>query len=158
MKVMKAFILVIAIILIVACDNIDCSYMNTVYTTYQIKQGEEKIDTLKDTLSISTKRRNGTDSLVLNKAVGATAFDLPISYVNLKDTFVFYRKGERVIFDTVVIEKTNIPHFESVDCSPKYFHEIIDVAYTQNGIERIDVKNTQVTYEPKDHFYIYFKH
>lgn len=150
----------------VACSSIDCPFMNTVYTTYQLKQGEEKTDTLRDTLSVWIHRFDKTDSVVLNKAVNVTSFNLPMSYTNLEDSLFFcivheVSKEPKVcssVLDTVVVKKTNTPHFESVDCSPKYFHEITDVNHTNNGINFIEIKNTSVTYEPKNHFYIYFKH
>lgn len=157
---------VVLLIQMVACSSIDCPFMNTVYTTYQLKQGEEQADTLRDTLSVWIHRFDATDSVVLNKAVNVTSFNLPMSYTNPEDSLFFciVHKGSKesqvfsMILDTVVVRKTNIPHFESVDCSPKYFHEITDVNYTHNGINLIEIKNTSVTYEPKNHFYIYFKH
>ncbi|MDO4820150.1 MAG: DUF6452 family protein [Prevotella sp.] len=153
-------LLVVAVVVIIAsCSNVDCPFMNSVYTTYQIKDLEGKTDTLKDTLTVSIRKYNGVDTILLNKAVQKTSFDLPISYIAPADTFFFHRYGDEMrVTDTVTVEKTNTPHFESVDCAPKYFHDITNVHFTQHGIEHIEIMKRKVTYEPQDHFYIVFKH
>ena len=61
--------------------------------------------------------------------------------------------------DTVTVTKENHPHFESVDCSPAYFHTITAVSTTHNAIDSVVIKNPDVNYDTsKKHFYIYFKH
>ena len=47
-----------------------------------------------------------------------------MSYANSADTLYFEVQDrlERVFKDTVIVAKDNQPHFESIDCSPSYFH------------------------------------
>ena len=118
--------------LTVSCSSIDCPLNSLVYTQYQLMTADGRIDTLTDTLTISTSRMtDGSDSVLINKNVKTTGFSLPISYAQ----------------------------FESVDCSPSYFHTITGVTTTHNAIDSIVIKNPDVNYDTsKKHFYIYFKH
>ena len=158
---MQKIIGAIAIALLVcACSSIDCPIQNTVYTTYKIYNKVEKVDTLRDTLTVYSKRVEGTDSVFINKDIKVTNFSLPISYMADADTLVFEFKNVKSIIlkDTVTVSKTNTPHFESVDCSPSYFHNLTGVKYTKNKIDSIVIKNTTVSYDAsKEHFHIYLK-
>lgn len=147
--------------LVTACSSIDCPLNNTVYTIYVLKNAELKPDTLKDTLYVWTPRQVTElgDTVLLNRSVRTTTFSLPMSYVNDVDVLCFLRQTTKqtLLLDTVWVYKTNTPHFESVDCSPNYFHEITDVKLTHNGIDSIVIASKTVNYVPKDNFYIYFK-
>jgi hypothetical protein len=141
-----------------ACSSVDCPLENTVYTVYNLYKSTEKTDTLSDTLTISTQRKDGTDSILINKDVNITTFSLPISYTQPEDILIFRVSGATVLTDTVKIAKTNIPHFESVDCSASYFHKITGVSHTRNAIDSITINNANVTYDAtKETFHIYFK-
>ena len=52
--------------LMAACSTLDCPLNNTVYTKYRLAGN---ITTLTDTLTISTNRIEGTDSVLINKDV-----------------------------------------------------------------------------------------
>lgn len=140
-----------------ACTSIDCPFNHTVATTYLLK-GE--VDTLTDTLTITTKRLDGLDTVLLNRSVKTDSFSLPMSYVRAEDVLVFTLTDttNTVTRDTVWVSKTNRPHFESVDCALSYFHTITGVKSTNHAIDSIIIKNTEVTYDAsKGHFHIYFK-
>ena len=78
-----------------------------------------------------------------------------MSYARDRDTLYF---RTNTILDTVTIDKTNIPHFESVDCGMNYFHEVKGIHYTRNAIDSITIQNRDITYDAsKKHFYVYFK-
>jgi hypothetical protein len=51
------------------------------------------------------------------------------------------------VVDTVWIKKDDIPHFESVDCNPAFFHTITDVRYSRNYIDSLVLLNRSVTYD-----------
>jgi hypothetical protein len=143
-----------------ACSSIDCPLNNTVYTVYDVLTAAGKADTLKDTLSISSRRYQNGDTLLLNLAVNTTKFELPVSYTQPEDILVFKitPKGSTTAYDTVTVQKDNIPHFESVDCSANYFHTIKGVTYTRHRIDSIVINNPNVTYDAtKEHFHITFK-
>ena len=143
-----------------ACSSIDCPVQNTVYTAYGLyKPGGER-DTLRDTLTILTTRRDGTDSVLLNRSVNTTAFELPMSYTAPADTLLFTITDtlQRTLTDTVWIAKDNYPHFESVDCNISFFHFITSVRWTGNAIDSIAVNKQNVDYDAStEHFHLYLK-
>lgn len=155
--------LVAFILLAASCSSIDCPMNSLVYTQYQLMNaGTGKVDTLADTLTISTTRTDGNDSVLINRNVKTTEFSLPISYAQPQDIFYFETIDtvlKATTLDTVTVTKENRPHFESVDCSPAYFHTITAVSTTHNAIDSVVIKNPDVNYDTsKKHFYIYFKH
>lgn len=151
-------ILMMALGLMAACSTLDCPLNNTVYTKYKLAGN---ITTLTDTLTISTNRIEGTDRVLINKDVNVDSFILPMSYSLLEDSLFFETRNadNRLLRDTVTVQKTNTPHFESVDCKPSFFHTITGVKTTHNSIDSIVINCKEVTYdETKPHFYIYFGH
>ena len=143
--------------IITSCSSIDCPLNNLVQTKYRLYG---YITTLNDTLTVSTARNDGNDTIILNGAVDVDSFYLPMSYSHSEDVLYFERRYTPGIsvFDTVRIAKEDIPHFESVDCSPTLFHNITSVSCTTNGIDSIVINNHNVTYDAtKAHFRIYFR-
>jgi ABC-type multidrug transport system fused ATPase/permease subunit len=140
-----------------ACSGITCPLNNTVYTIYHIKNAEAAVDTLRDTLSVSIYKAGSKDTLLLlNRAIGVVKFNLPISYDNDVDTLLFNWSDSCT--DTVWVAKTNTPHFESVECSATFFHEITSVRSTHKGIDTIVINRHSVNYDAtKEHFHIRFK-
>lgn len=134
-----------------SCSSIECPVQNTVALVCELN------DTLKDTLTVWTRRRNGKDSIILNKKENATSFHLPISYQNPVDTLLFGTTNLAVV-DTVWIEKDNMPHFESVDCGVAYFHTLRSVRSTHRGIDSLVITKSFVDYDlTSTHILIYFK-
>lgn len=147
---------VFMVLAMVGCTSLDCPLNNTVYTKYKL-MGDNK--TLKDTLTISTKKIEGTDSVLINKDVKVDSFSLPMSYSQNEDVLFFeiHTLSKQVFKDTVTVSKENRSHFESVDCSPSFFHTITDVKTTHNYIDSIVINQKEVNYDAsKAHFYIYF--
>ena len=151
-----------AMMLAVSCASIDCPMDSLVYTQYQLRTASGAVDTLADTLTISTARIDGQDSVLINQDVNITEFSLPISYAQAQDVFFIETKdsvAETVWLDTVTVTKEDHPHFESVDCSPAYFHTLTGVSYTRNALDSVVIVNPDVNYDTsKKHFHIYFKH
>lgn len=149
----------VALTAITACTSIDCPVENTVATLYKLQKADGSQDTLRDTLTVLTRLARGVDTVILNKSVETTSFQLPISYTNTADTFTFVRKGETTeVADTVWIEKTNLPQFESVDCKLVYFHDVTSLRHTRNGIDSISVNKGRIDYDSNTaNFHIYFK-
>ena len=96
---------------------------------------------------------------ILNKLTDESAFSLPISHSHPEDILFFcFKDSVKLVVDTVWIKKDDIPHFESVDCSASFFHELTDVRHTHNAIDSLVLVNTSVTYDDKTiHFYLYPK-
>jgi hypothetical protein len=147
------------LILLAACSSIDCPIQNTVYTVYKLRGADGGEAKLADTLHVLGRTAKG-DTVLLNRGVGLASFNLPVSYSHEEDTLVFLRTdtvGRRAI-DTVWVQKKDIPHFESVDCSAAFFHELTGVRCTHRGIDSIVINNRNVNYDPTtEHFHIYFK-
>ena len=144
------------VLAMMGCTSLDCPLNNTVYTKYKL-MGDNK--TLKDTLTVSTKKIEGTDSVLINKDVNVDSFSLPMSYSLDEDVLFFeiHTLSKQVFKDTVTVSKENRSHFESVDCSPSFFHTITDVKTTHNYIDSIVINQKEVNYDAsKAHFYIYF--
>ena len=152
-------IALIALTALTACTSIDCPVENNVATLYKLQKADGTQDTLHDTLTVLTRLARGVDTVILNKSVETTSFQLPISYTNAADTFTFVRKSDtRELTDTVWIEKTNLPQFESVDCKLVYFHDVTSLRHTRNGIDSISVKKGRIDYDSNtENFHIYFK-
>ena len=138
------------------CTSLDCPLNNTTYTKYRLMGN---ITTLNDTMTISTTKTEGTDSVLINKDVKVDSFILPMSYHQPEDVFYFEIKNQenQVFKDTVTVKKEDFSHFESVDCNPAFFHTITEVKTTHNLIDSIVINNKDVNYDAsKAHFYIYF--
>ena len=148
----KLFAALIVALVAAACSTVDCPLNNTVYANYQLKG---PVTRLNDTLTITTARLGHDDSLLLNKTYNAEKFTLPVSYNQDEDVLYFYTG---LLKDTVWMQKTNRPHFESTDCGLNFFHTITGIRYTRHAIDSIVINHKDINYDasPK-HFYIYFK-
>lgn len=145
-----------------SCSSIDCPLNTSVRVQYQLMNAAGEVDTLKDTLTISTTRTDDTDSVLINKKVGATGFSLPLSYSRETDEFYVDVKDTQLkvsTLDTIYVTKENVPHFESVDCAPSFFHRITSVSHTGNAIDSIVINHPEVNYDAtRKHLLIYFRH
>ena len=155
MKHLTLIVLTVTAVFLVACSSIDCPIETKVVVNYSVP------DTLRyDTLTITTRKANGTDSVLQNRLVGRVAFSLPVSYSQPADTLVFHIADTLGLTttDTVWMQKLNIPHFESIDCAAHFFHHITDVQYTRRGIDTLFILNPTVNYDTKvNHLQIHFK-
>lgn len=144
---------------ICGCSSIDCPVQNTVRTYYQVQSSNNKVDTLRDTLTVRSVRADGKDTLLLNNTTQKTIFSLPIGYTSAEDVLVFNFKNKTfAAVDTVWVRKENSPHFESVDCSATYFHHLTSIRSTHNAIDSININNPTVDYDPQTvHFHLYLK-
>lgn len=143
-----------------ACSSIDCPVENVVALQCELRKADGTPDTLRyDTLSISTTRRDGNDTTLLNREVGATAFSLPISsgaaadtlHIELRDTL------GNVATSTVYVGKTDEPHFESVDCSMSHFHTLTSATSTGGAVDSVAINKSKVDYDASTtHLYFYF--
>ena len=149
------------VVLMTACSSIDCPVDATVTTQYQIKNSDGTEHTLSDTMTVTSVRSDGKDTILYNKGIGISKFTLPVSYTHPEDVLVFQFNNSNNnlhITDTLWIKKYDYPHFESVDCNTTYFHTITDVKYTCNYIDSIVINNSSVTYDSQTvHLYLYPK-
>ena len=129
------------VLMVASCTSLNCPLNNTTYTKYKL-MGDVK--TLNATLTISTTKQEGEDSVLINKDENVFFFEIQ-------------NADNQVWKDTVTVKKEDYPHFESVDCGAAYFHKITEVKTTHNYIDSIVINNKEVNYDAsKAHFYIYF--
>lgn len=153
------FAFIAVVLTFCACSSINCPLQNTVRTLYVLKKQNAEPDTLKDTLYIFTLRADGSDTLLLNAGIKLSTLSLPIGYTNPEDTLIFYFRNDSFqALDTVWLRKDNYPHFESVECTASFFHNITAVRSTHNAIDSVVINNPSVTYDPEtEHFHLYLK-
>jgi hypothetical protein len=148
-------------LLLGACSSIDCPVKNKVRAVYSIRRATTMAaDTLKDTLYVRSKRADGSDTLLLNGSSKVLQFSVQVSYNRPEDTLFFnFRNGAYNAVDTVWLKKDDMPHFESVDCNPTYFHRLTAVRSTNHAIDSITINNPTVTYDDSStqHLYLYLK-
>lgn len=132
--------IVAAAVLLGSCSSMDCSMYNLVELKVSL-QGST------DSLSVSTIRQGGADTLIYNKGVVPSEIGLPMSYAQDADKLIFSFKDslDVVRTDTVTIAKTNEPYFESVDCSAQYTHTITAVSSTHNAIDSVVINSNKVS-------------
>lgn len=152
--------LLVVLLSLTACTSLDCPLNNMVYTTYCVYGSDGACDTLRDTLTVTTMSTDGYEVTALNMVSGVETFTLPISYTQDTDLFFFNLRDTlgNQWNDTVSVAKTNTEHFESLDCSPSFFHTITGVSHTRHAIESIVINDSEVNYDTtKKHFFIYFQ-
>lgn len=140
-----------------SCSSIDCPVENKVYCKYRLAG---PVYELTDTLTVIAIRPNLSDTILLNREEEASDFVLPVSYIYPEDVLVLKLVDSKasVYTDTVRIKKTNIPHFDSVDCAPRYFHHIDQVTFTRHTLDSIIIKNSSLNYDTTGgHLLLYFK-
>ncbi len=147
----KLATLVLGTAALAACDTIDCTLYNTVSLTCAF-YSEGKAVRLTDTLTVSAL---GTDSILVNRMVGASTVDLPLSFAQDRDTLVLHVYGPDFdARDTLWVEKSNIPHFESPDCPTHMFHQILSVQHSSTFIDSISITRSQVDYDQTENLRI----
>ena len=139
----KTLALLLTALLTGACSSIDCPLENTV------------------NLVCGFYKADGTpDTTLINRDVRATGFKLPISSGAAADTFLIMLTDtlHRQSANRIIVNKTDLPHFESVDCKMSYFHTINDVTWSGPRIDSVTVTKQQVDYDASaQHLHIYFK-
>ena len=148
----------LSLLVMSSCSSIDCPVQNVVSVQYEIRDKAGEALSITDSLSVISERKDG-QYVSLNRFIGKSAFSLPISYSHPEDVLFFcFKDSVKTLVDTVWIKKDDIPHFESVDCSAAFFHELTNVRHTHNAIDSLVIVNTSVNYDVNTvHFYLYPK-
>jgi hypothetical protein len=154
---MRKWLLFLGVALVVSCSSIDCPVKNVVRVYYEIYDSDGDLYSLEDTLTITSKTKEGKDTILLNRGIGISKYSLEISQSHPEDEFYFhfYNLGHDVT-DTVWVQKEDYPHFESLECKAEFFHKLTGVRYTKHGIDSLVIKNSNVDYDDtKIHIYLY---
>lgn len=157
---LKALVCIVAALAAVSCSSIDCPLNNRVCVKMRLA-GDASV--LNDTLTIASPRTvgDGNDTVLINRLTESDSLQVPMSYNRSQDIYfltLVQKETSAETTDTVWVDKTNLPHFESVDCAPNMFHDITAVKTTHHSIDSIAINNNKVTYnDAKAHLIIYFK-
>lgn len=156
--------LVLLLAAVASCKEIDCPLDNVVGLTVGLYHAEDNTAlTLSDTLTVKAA---GTDSVLLNRALGISSFILPVRQGAEADTLLLcfsnYRGQEAT--DTLFVHHTNEPHFESVDCPPAMFHTIVSVGWTSHPlaelpltIDSVAVARKNVNYDDVENIKVFLR-
>ena len=142
-----------------ACDNgTDCNINNVSYNRIQLYGTTEQRDTLNDSYSypdtLTVKLLiNNNDSIIINKLVGASELQLPVSYTHECDTLIFEYSGN--ITDTLYIEHTNIPYFISTDCGMAMYHRLTNLRHTNNLIDSAAINEPFINFDWNENIKLY---
>lgn len=116
-----------------ACSNIDCPLDNVVSLQCNLYDAStQSALTLSDVLSVTPARR---DTLLLNQATGIKSFLLPLKEAGTQDTLLLHFANAQgaVQVDTLFVNHTPQPHFESLDCPSSVFHTLNAVRVSAQG-------------------------
>lgn len=152
------------IVLFASCSEVECPLDSVVVMTCGVRDAEtgEKLQ-LRDSLTI---KPCGKDTVMLNRAYGASEFQLPLKMAGTIDTFLlqFSNEWDMSVEDTLFVEHINEPHFESVDCPASVFHQITNVRWVTHSeqvyspvIDSVVVKRTLVDYNDVENLQIYLR-
>lgn len=154
---MRGIAIIFTVLLLVACDAVDCPLSSVKGCKYELA-GADTV--LADTLSIVAKRIETNDTTLLNRLIERNEFVLPVSYNQPSDQllFIFTDTLNVTRIDTVRLYKTDIAHFESVDCSPAFFHKIDKIECTHHVIDSIVISKSIIDYDTiSSHLQLYIK-
>lgn len=116
-----------------ACSNIDCPLDNVVSLQCNLYDAStQSALTLSDVLSVTPA---GRDTLLLNQATGIKSFLLPLKEAGTQDTLLLHFANAQgaVQVDTLFVNHTPQPHFESLDCPSSVFHTLNTVRVSAQG-------------------------
>lgn len=116
-----------------ACSNIDCPLDNVVSLQCNLYDAStQSALTLSDVLSVTLA---GRDTLLLNQATGIKSFLLPLKEAGTQDTLLLHFANAQgaVQVDTLFVNHTPQPHFESLDCPSSVFHTLNAVRVSAQG-------------------------
>lgn len=84
---MKKLLYTVCLVMaLAACSSIDCPLNNVVYAKYKLKGDVTKLE---DYLTVTTKRADGNDTILLNLLQNTDSFSLPVSYGQRLTSYVW---------------------------------------------------------------------
>lgn len=159
MKFSTLILFIAALFGIAACSSIDCPMNSHVYANYGFYVNGDTAVKINDKLTVTATRIDGNDTTLVNKVTGTHNVNLPMSFLLDVDTLTFSLESEMgILSDVLLVKKTNVKHFESVECGANYFHKILSIESTHNFIDSVVINNDNVNYDLSDeHVHIYLK-
>lgn len=142
----------------ISCNETACPLNNTVaaqFNFYQASADDPVPVQLMDTLTVTSV---GTDSVLINREVGAQGILIPFSYTRAADTISLRYAGSngRVVYDTIVVHKDSYQQFEAPECPTVTFHDIKGIQSTHRYIDTVQIVNPNIDYNATENFKIVF--
>lgn len=148
-----SIILITVVALLTACDSFDCSLNNTVMLNIGFYNGHGDAVRVADTLTVTAL---GTDSVLFNRGVNRHDVALPMSYYKDCDTLVLTISGDGYeMRDTLMVSKTNVENFESLDCPVNMFHTITDARAKGFFIDSVKITLPNIEYGDDENIKVY---
>ena len=150
--------LLAAICLITGCEGgYECSLNNIAYNRICFYtadgSGNSEQYALPEILTVKMMI-NGRDSIVVNHIQGAKEVSLPVSYAKECDTVIFSYEGRTT--DTLYVQHTNIPIYQSMECGVIMHHKLTGTAHTRNLIDSMAIKSAEINFNPNENIKLYF--
>lgn len=139
---------IVAALLATACSSVDCKLESKVMCKIAMQDAEGSEVALNYPLTVTLNRTAvDGDTVYLNHSSSVSSLSLPMSYNGDVDkiTLSLMLPDSSYVTDIVTVAKTNEPTFESVDCAPRYWHELTSVSSTHNFIDTLIINNAKVT-------------
>lgn len=152
-----------ALSLVAACSNIDCPLDNVVSMQCNLYNADTKSTySLTDELTITPA---GRDTVLLNKATSINNYLLPLKSVGTRDTLLLHFSNAEgtTQTDTLFVNHTPQPHFESLDCPTSYFHTLTSVSVSpQEGassavVDSVSLVRTIVNYDDVENIRLFIR-
>lgn len=143
-----AFLGLFCAMLLTGCSSIDCNINGGVMCHYAIQDKDGNLAQLNYPLTVTFHRiAADSDTVYINRQSNVSSLDLPMSYDASSDEIALTMTidDNTSITDVMWINKTNTPQFESVDCAPRYNHDITSAGSTHNFIDTLIVNNPKVS-------------
>jgi hypothetical protein len=158
MKQIAVFLIFLCTILCSGCDSgYDCSLNNITYNRISFyttdEYGIESEYAMPETLTVSMMI-NGRDSIVVNHIQGAKEVSLPVSYAKECDTVIFSYEGRAT--DTLYVQHTNIPIYQSMECGVIMHHTLTGLRSTGSLIDSTAITDANVNFENNENIKVYF--
>lgn len=148
-----------------ACSNIECPLDNQVEMTlafYDVQT--EQTTTISDTLTVYGLKK-GTEQLYFNRGTGIKSLKLSLNPAAQCDTLLLrFSNPTHYYVDTLVVNHTPLPHFESLDCPAAVFHTLRSVRWVGHAltlyplsVDSVAISNSNVHYEDVENLKVFLR-
>ena len=158
-RLLRVLLMVSGTGFVTSCDLLNCTEYSSILFSMQICSPQGEDAALSDTLTITAA---GTDQILLNKQLGASLIQIPLSYTAQTDTFYLNINGrseerEYEMTETLYVSKTNEQFFESPDCPTRIFHTIEKVWSEGVFVDSASIVDAKVNFYDVTHVKLFVK-
>ena len=162
---MRKILYTLLLVTLGACTNIECPLDNIVVMTGGLYNAEDgKVTTLHDN-ELSITSADG-EYVLLNRVKDISSFEIPLRQGVGNDTLLFWLENSvgQVAVDTLFLQYTDSPHFESLDCPAALFHSLKEARCTSHPLSelpltlhKVEIVRSLVDYDDVENLKIYLR-